>query len=209
MNVNLVLATGVAYSSMGALILVSSHRALYHTATRIVAGYPRDLAALKIQQHDVRSGLIILGCGTVLQVIAACGYTISPAYWRYPTATLLGVLFLYGLWRLLAGRRIAHARPTVGRGRSVRRVYETRRSQVLLEAAIQEAANRNARELAKGPGHRSVVYVAQEWECRWWSDKLGVSQYALRAAVQRVGPMVADVERYLGRTGRVRYARAA
>lgn len=209
MTVNLVLATGVAYSVIGALILATSHRALYHTATRLVAGYPRDLAALKVQQHDARSGLILLACGTLLQVIAACGYVIPPAYWRYPTATLLGVLFLYGIWRLLATRRIARAGPAVGRGRSVRRVYETRRSQVLLAAAIQEAANRDARELAKGARDRSVVYVAQEWECRWWSDKLGVSQYALRAAVQRVGPMVADVERYFRQTSRTRYARAA
>ena len=208
MTVNLVLATGVAYSVIGALILVTSHRALYHTATRLVAGHPRDLTALRIQQHDARSGLILLACGTLLQVIAACGYVIPPAYWRYPTATLLGVVFLYGIWRLLATRRIAHAGPAVGRGRSVRRVYETRRSQVLLAAAIQEAANRDARELAKGPRDRSVVYVAQEWECRWWSDKLGVSQYALRAAVQHVGPMVADVERYFRQT-RTRYARAA
>jgi hypothetical protein len=103
MNINLVLATGVAYSSIGALIMFTSHRALYHTATRIVAGYPRDLAALRIQQHDGRSGVTILVCGTVLQIVAACGYSISPLYWRYPAATLLGVLFLYGTKR--AARR--------------------------------------------------------------------------------------------------------
>jgi hypothetical protein len=41
-----------------------------------------------------------------------------------------------------------------------------------------------------------VIYVGQEWECRWWSDRLGVSPDALKTAVRQVGPMVKDVERY-------------
>ena len=210
MNINLVLATGLVYSLIGALVMFLSHRALYHKATQIIAGYPRVLAALKIQQHDGRCGLIILLCGNVLQVVAACGYSISPNYWRYPTATVLGVLFLYGVWRLLARRPVAVASAAPERaGTRVKRVYETRRSVRLLDAARQEAANRQARELAKGPRDRSVVYVAQEWECRWWSDKFGVTQDMLRATVRRVGPMVADVESHLGLRGRARHLRAA
>ena len=208
MNINLVLATGLAYSILGALVMFFSHRALYHKATRIVAGYPRELAALLIQRHDGRCGLIILASGSVLQLIAACGYSISADYWRYPTATILGVLSLYCIWRLLARRQMPEVRADAARGaQAVKRVYETRRSVRLLDAAIQEAANRQARELAKGPRDRSVVYVAQEWECRWWSDKLGVSQDVLRSTVRRVGPMIADVERYLGVRGQFQYAR--
>jgi hypothetical protein len=210
MNLNLVLATGLAYSILGALVMFFSHRALYNKAMRIVAGHPRELAALLLQRHDGRCGLIILASGSALQFIAACGYNISAEYWRYPTATIAGVLSLYGIWRLLARRQMPEARIDASRApQTVKRVYETRRSVRLLDAAIQEAANRQARELAKGPRDRSVVYVAQEWECRWWSDKLGVSQDVLRSTVRRVGPMISDVERYLGMRGRLQYARAA
>ena len=210
MTINLVLAAGLFYSAIGALVMFLSHRALYRRASRIVAGHPRDLVALRTQQHDSRYGLILLVCGNLLQLFAAFGYAVSPHFWRYPIATLVCMMCLYGVWRLLARRGFSDvAAPVERTARSARRVFETRRSFVLLEAAIQEEANRKAREVAKGPRDRSVVYVGQEWECRWWSDKLGVSQAVLRSTVRRVGPMLADVERHLGIRGGPVYARAA
>lgn len=214
MQPNLVLVAGITYSAIGALLMYLSHRSLYRKATRLVAGYPRDLAALRIQQHDGRYGLVVLTCGNILQVLAACGYSVSPQYWRYPSATLVGLMALYLAWRMLArhasGARVeaVHA-PERTAIRYTHRVFETRRSAVLLEAAIREEANRRAREQAKGPRDRSVVYVKHDWECRWWSDRFGVSPAVLRAAVRRVGPMVGDVERYLGLARTPAYARAA
>lgn len=211
MNINLVLATGLAYAFAGALIMFISYRALYRRATRIVAGYPRVLAALRAQRHDARFGLIVLVCGNVLQVLAACGYTISLEHWRYPTYAAAAVLVCYAIWRVFAARRVARvqAQPAAAARTQIRRVYETRRSIRLLEAARIEAANRRAREQAKGPRDRSVIYVGQEWECRWWSDKLGVTPDVLKAAVRQVGPMVVDIERYFALRTRLGYALAA
>jgi len=216
MELNLVLLTGIGYSAVGALVMYLSHRSLYRKAARIVAGYPRDEAALDVQRHDNRYGLVILMCGNLLQVLAACGYTIAPHFWRYPIATFVGVLVLYALWRLLArqtgSREVAVDRPYAAAPRAAavaHRVFETRRSAILLDAAIREAAKRKAREQALQPRNLNVVYVRHPWECRWWSDRFGVTQDALRTAVSRVGPMVADVERYLGLTVRTSHARAA
>ena len=212
MNINLVLAAGLAYAFIGAMIMFLSHRALYLKASRIVAGYPKVLAALRAQRYDGRFGLIVLLCGNALQVLAAFGYTVSPAHWRIPTFVVLAVLAIYAAWRIAAARSVvsrAAATPQTTRTR-VRRVYETRRSMVLLEAARREAANRRARELAKGPRDRSVVYVGQDWECRWWSERFGVTPDVLKDAVRHVGPMVKDVERYFDqKTRRTRYPLAA
>lgn len=211
MNINLVLATGLAYAFIGATIMFVSHRALYLKASSIVAGYPKVLAALRAQRHDGRFGLIVLLCGNVLQVLAACGYTISIAHWRFPAYAVLATIFLYGLWRILHSRplRRVEAQPRTERT-TIKRVYETRRSMVLLDAARREAANRRAREAAKGKRDRSVVYVGQDADCRWWSEHFGVSQDALRAAVRQVGPMVKDVERHFGLKNRgLGYALAA
>lgn len=214
MHVNLVLVAGIAFSAIGALLMYLSHRSLYRKASRTLAGYPRDLAALRIQQHDGRYGLILLTCGNILQVLAACGYTVAPQYWRYPSATLFGLIGLYAIWRMLAwhasGAKVVPAAAIESTSiRYTQRSFETRRSAVLLDAAIREEANRRAREQAKGARDRSVVYVKHEWECRWWSDRFGVSPAVLRAAVRRVGPMVGDVERYLAAQARPAYARAA
>ena len=200
MNINLVLATGLAYAVIGALIMFLSHRSLYVKATRIVAGYPKVLAALRAQRHDGRFGLIVLLCGNALQAVAAMGYSISMAHWQVPVYAILAVLTLYVLRRTLLMRSVV-SRPVAKRETrtartEVRRVYETRRSMILLEAARKEAATRRAREIAKGPRDRSVVYVGLEWECRWWSERFGVSPDALRDAVRQVGPMVKDVERH-------------
>lgn len=213
MNINLVLATGLAYAFIGALIMFLSHRALYVKATRIVAGYPKVLAALRAQRHDGRFGLIVLLCGNALQALAAFGYSASAAHWQVPFYAILAVLGLYLLRRtLLARSAVSRGTEKSARtaGTEVRRIYETRRSMILLEAARKEAATRRARELAQGPRDRSVVYVGLEWECRWWSDRFGVTPATLKDAVRHVGPMVRDVERHLAlRQGRAPYRLAA
>ena len=43
---------------------------------------------------------------------------------------------------------------------------------------------------------RLRVNVNQDHELRYWSQKWGISQDQLRAAVGKVGPMVADLERH-------------
>jgi len=212
MNINLVLVAGLAYTLVGAALMFMSYRALYRRASRIVAGYPRVLAALLAQKHDARFGLTIVICGNILQVIAACGYTIPLEHWRYPTFAAAAAFLLYCLARSLISFRAARATRQAAAGMAkppVRRVYETRRSMILLEAARREAANRRAREQAKGPRNLSVVYIGQEWECRWWSEKFGVSPEALRAAVRQVGPMVVDIERHFALKSRLGYAFAA
>lgn len=211
MNVNLVLVTGFAYVLLGAAIMFLSHRSLYLKASRIVAGYPKVLAALRAQRHDSRFGLVVLLCGTALQGFAAFGFTVSMAHWRFPTSLALGAIAVYVVCRLLSARRESPAAARAGReGVQIRRIYETRRSMILLEAARKEAANRALREAARGPRDRSVVYVGQDWECRWWSDRFGVTPEVLRTAVRQVGPMVKDVERQLAlQNRRTRYAIAA
>ena len=207
MNMNLVLASGLVYSFIGALIMFVSHRAIYNKATRIVAGYPKVLAALRAQRYDGRFGLIVLLCGNVLQVLAALGYSAPLALWKYPAALVAGLMVLYALWRVFATRQVAK------KDRKLRvipdRSYETRRSRILLEAARREMPKYMAREQAREPRDRSIVCLAHEWECRWWSDRFGVPAEALRAAVRQVGPMVADIERHLAVRKHSRYALAA
>jgi hypothetical protein len=43
------------------------------------------------------------------------------------------------------------------------------------------------------------IDVHREQDCRYWSDKLGVSPERLRRAVREVGPLVEDVRRHLGK----------
>jgi hypothetical protein len=185
-----------------------SHRAIYRRATQIVAGYPRVLAALRAQRYDGRFGLVVLLSGNVLQVLAACGYSAPMGLWRFPAVVAAGVLILYGIWRLFTARSVA--RGAKSKARVIPdRSYETRRSRILLEAARREAPKYLAREQARAPRDRSVVCLAHELECRWWSDRFGVTSDALRAAVRHVGPMVADIERHLAVRKRTRYALAA
>src|SRR5688572_21845988 len=141
MNINLVLATGLGYAFIGAIIMFLSHRALYRKATGIVAGYPKVLAALRAQRYDGRFGLIVLLCGNVLQVVAALGYTVPIAHWRFPVYAVLAVIVLYCGWRILTARsRVARRAPVPKAERriEVRRGYETRRSMILLDAARRE-----------------------------------------------------------------------
>ncbi|WP_144637770.1 DUF3606 domain-containing protein [Bordetella genomosp. 13] len=49
----------------------------------------------------------------------------------------------------------------------------------------------------RGPSDRSRINVEEEWECRYWSEKFGVTQDQLREAVHQVGPSVEAVTGYL------------
>ena len=46
---------------------------------------------------------------------------------------------------------------------------------------------------------RKRVDVNQEHECRYWSERFGVSPERLRQAVKEVGPLVEHVREYLGK----------
>lgn len=51
--------------------------------------------------------------------------------------------------------------------------------------------------ISRGPKDRTRVELDQEWECVWWSKGFGVSVEELKAAVKEVGPLVADLDKYL------------
>ncbi len=50
-----------------------------------------------------------------------------------------------------------------------------------------------------GKSDRDRINVGEDYELRDWSERLGVSPDRLKAAVHKVGPMVADVRRELER----------
>jgi hypothetical protein len=45
---------------------------------------------------------------------------------------------------------------------------------------------------------RHRINVNQDFECRYWSEKYGISPEKLQEVVKKVGPMVEDVETELG-----------
>jgi hypothetical protein len=49
----------------------------------------------------------------------------------------------------------------------------------------------------RGPQDRDRINVHEEWEANYWSKKFGVSKQRLQEAVQKVGVMAKDVEKYL------------
>lgn len=51
----------------------------------------------------------------------------------------------------------------------------------------------------RGPADRARVNVHESWELSYWSKKFGVSAEQLKESVKRVGPMVVDVQRDLGK----------
>ena len=51
----------------------------------------------------------------------------------------------------------------------------------------------------KGGADRSRINMSEDYEVRYWSEKFGVSAARLKEAVQKVGPMVDDVARALGK----------
>jgi hypothetical protein len=198
-NLNLVTATGVAYALLGALTMFVCNRALYRSASRIVAGYPGVLAILSTRRRDARSGLMLLTAGIALQALGACGYTAPASLWRYPVFTLAAVLLIHCVLRFNASRHIP-----VSRRAGSRELFQTRRSMRLREAAQREAANLHAREAARNPRDNGIVYLGHEWAPQWWSDRFGVSIDVLRTALHHVGPMVVDVERFLALQRRTR-----
>ena len=51
----------------------------------------------------------------------------------------------------------------------------------------------------RGTQDRQRIDVNQENDCRYWSDKFGVSAERLRQTVKQVGPLVEDVRKELGK----------
>lgn len=47
------------------------------------------------------------------------------------------------------------------------------------------------------PADTGRVNLNEEWEVRWWCDRFGCTEMALRGAVDRVGNRAGDVERQL------------
>ncbi len=43
------------------------------------------------------------------------------------------------------------------------------------------------------------ININQDWELEYWSKRLGCTKAELIAAVQKVGPMVEDVKKELGK----------
>ena len=46
---------------------------------------------------------------------------------------------------------------------------------------------------------RDRIDVSEEHECRFWTEKLGVTYAVLKAAVLKAGPRATDVRKYLGK----------
>jgi len=49
----------------------------------------------------------------------------------------------------------------------------------------------------RGPQDRSRISLSQDFEVRYWSQRFGIDEQALREAVEDVGNSVQDVEQYL------------
>ena len=54
----------------------------------------------------------------------------------------------------------------------------------------------------RSPQDPNRVSLAEEWEVRWWCDRFGCTEVALRRAVDAAGPSAADVERKLREAAR-------
>lgn len=207
---NLLMVTGEAYGTAGALILMVRCAAWTGAAGPITPCYPRVLAKRRTARTDARFGLWALTCGGILCTLAAYGYAAPLSLWRYPACVAVAALIAYGVAKFLALRPVYRGEVQRPAPRSPHKgMYETRRSIRLREAALREAAGHIAREVAAGPRDAGVIYLTKHWERRWWSDKLGVSTGTLEAAVRRVGPMVKDIERHLQHDRKARDTLAA
>jgi hypothetical protein len=196
MNTNLVMATGLAYSMVGAVLILLSHIALRHAVSPTAVVYPRMLAQRHARRQDHRFGFAALVCGGLLQLLAAQGFSAPLSLWQVPALAAVTVLVLYAIRRLVLSRRAIGRRRGDG-VKNVKSLYDTQRVRRLREAALTQAAKLQARELALAPRDTGIIYLAQDWDRRWWSSKLGVSPDTLHAAVRQVGPMARDVERHL------------
>ncbi|WP_282369964.1 DUF3606 domain-containing protein [Pseudomonas sp. PS02290] len=52
---------------------------------------------------------------------------------------------------------------------------------------------------SRGPQDRARVNTSEDWELKYWTKELGVTEEQLKAAVKAVGPMVVDVRKWLGK----------
>ena len=53
----------------------------------------------------------------------------------------------------------------------------------------------------KRPQDSSRINVHEDYEVRYWTKELAVTSDKLKEAVKKVGPMVADVRKELGKKG--------
>jgi len=57
----------------------------------------------------------------------------------------------------------------------------------------------------RAPGDKLRININQDYEVRYWSEKLGISADELREVVTEVGPMADAVEKHVhGRSGKRR-----
>ena len=99
----------------------------------------------------------------------------------------LALLAAAVLWSLAAGTgALGDARPS-----------DSRRTARLRNAARQQFGAPPTLGTFRDPHRSPVIFVSQYWHQRWWCEKLGVTVEALRAAIREVGPMSADIRRYL------------
>jgi hypothetical protein len=73
----------------------------------------------------------------------------------------------------------------------------SRRTATLRDAARKQFGSGATLETFRDPRRSPIIFASQHWHQRWWCEKLDVTADALRAAMREVGPMTADVERYL------------
>ena len=55
------------------------------------------------------------------------------------------------------------------------------------------------------PTDTNQVGLEQDWEVRWWCDRFGCTEVALRSAVARVGSSAPQVERELQAAGKAAF----
>lgn len=51
----------------------------------------------------------------------------------------------------------------------------------------------------RGPADRTRVNIHEDYEVRHWTKHFGVTAEQLKESVRRVGPMVSDIQRDLGK----------
>ena len=117
-------------------------------------------------------------------------------------------------WLAVQGRsRLSwqQARPAVKEGYAgVVRVPKARKTTAANKAPKRSAgASARLRKKAAGgkddrskrrPQDAARINVHQDWEVRYWCDKLHTTPARLRQAVKQVGPMAKDVRRHLGKS---------
>ena len=105
------------------------------------------------------------------------------------------ILFVAVLWSYAAGTGPLRDTPA-----------QSRRAQVLRDAARKHHQRGGPLETFRDPRSSPVIFASEHWQQRWWCEKLGVPAEALRAAMREVGPMAADIQLYFARKRRRRAA---